>query len=69
MVQVSVQRYKGRLSAQKWMNFWKISKGGGGVVSDPKNIGAIFFALQTALLVINFRTNFEIGGDIIRLFN
>ena len=36
--------------------------GGGGVISDPKNFVAIFFALETALLVMNFRKNFEIGG-------
>ena len=35
---------KGRLSARKWMNFLKISEGEGGVVSDPKNFVAIFFA-------------------------
>ena len=43
------------------MNFWKISEGGGGrVVSDPKNFVAIFFALETALLVMNFRKNFPV---------
>ena len=36
----------------------------GGVVSDPKNFVAIFFALETALLVMNFRKNFKIGGVI-----
>ena len=34
----------------------------GGVVSVPKNFVAIFFVLETALLVMNFRKNFEIGG-------
>ena len=42
--------------------FLKNFQGGGEVVSDPKKIVAIFFALETALLVMNFRKNFEIGG-------
>ena len=33
---------KGRLCSQKWMNFRKTSKGGGGI-SDPKNFVADFF--------------------------
>ena len=45
----------------RWI-FGKVPKGGGGVISDPKNFVAIFFALETALLVMNFRKNFEIGG-------
>ena len=31
---------KGRLQSQIWMNFRKTSRGGGGVISDPKNFGA-----------------------------
>ena len=48
----------------RWF-FGKVPKGGGGVISDPKNFVAIFFALETALLVMNFRKNFEIGGGVI----
>ena len=38
----------------------KFRRGEGGAVSDPKNFGAIFFALETALLVMNFWKNFQI---------
>ena len=41
------------------MNFQKISEGRG-VISDLKNSLGIFFALEIALLVMNFRENFEI---------
>ena len=38
------------------MNFRKTSEGGGrGVISDLKNFIAIFFALELAILVMNFR--------------
>ena len=43
------------------MNFQKISEGGGGI-SDPKNFVAIFFALEKAILVINFREKLRKGG-------
>ena len=55
------------------MNFRKISQGGGrgGVISDLKKIIAILFALETAILVMNFRKkkNFEKGGVIYDLKN
>ena len=35
---------------------------GGGVISDPKNFIAIFFALETVIFVMNFRKNFKKGG-------
>ena len=37
------------------MNFRKISEREGGVISDPKNFIAIFFALESVILVMNFR--------------
>ena len=37
-------------------------KGGEGVISDLKNFIAIFFALETVILVMNFRKNFKKGG-------
>ena len=37
-------------------------KGGGGVISDPKKFVSIFFALETAILVINFREKLRKGG-------
>ena len=37
-------------------------KGGGGVISDPKNFIAIFFALEKAILVMNFRKKLRKGG-------
>ena len=43
------------------MNFRKISKGGG-FIFVPKNFIAIFFALETAILVINFRKKTLKGG-------
>ena len=36
-------------------------KGGGGI-SDPKNFLAIFFALEKAILVMNFRKKLRKGG-------
>ena len=53
---------KGSPSSQKPMNFRKISERGGGVISDPKNFVAIFFALERAFLVMNFRKNLRKGG-------
>ena len=47
------------------MNFWKISKGDwgdGGGRFWSKKFHCNFFALETALLVMNFRKNFEIVG-------
>ena len=45
------------------MNFRKISeRGEGGVISDPKNFIAIFFALEKAILVMNFRKKLRKGG-------
>ena len=35
---------------------------GGGVISDPKNFIAIFFALEKAILVMNFRKKLRKGG-------
>ena len=49
------------------MNFRKISGGkGGGAISDLKKIIAICFALEMAILVMNFwrEKNFEKGGVI-----
>ena len=43
------------------MNFRKISERGGGVISDPKNFIAIFFALEKAILVMNFRKKLQKG--------
>ena len=42
-------------------------KGGGGegVISDPKNFIAIFFALEKAILVMNFRKKLRKGGGVI----
>ena len=48
----------------KRMNFRKISEGGGGVISDLKNFIGIFFALETVILVMNFRKNFEKGRGV-----
>ena len=42
------------------MNFWKTPEGG--IISDPKNFIAFFFALETVILVMNFRKNFKKGG-------
>ena len=39
---------------------------GGGVISDPKNFIAIFFALEKAILVMNFRKKLRKGGGHIR---
>ena len=44
------------------MNFRKISERGGGAISDPKNFVAIFFALEKAILVMNFRKMLRKGG-------
>ena len=35
------------------------------VISDPKNFVAIFFALEKAILVINFREKLRKGGGVI----
>ena len=39
---------------------------GGGVISDPKNFIAIFFALEKAILVMNFRKKLRKGGGHFR---
>ena len=41
-------------------NFRKL----GGVISDPKNYIAIFFALEKAILVMNFREKPQKGGAV-----
>ena len=51
------------------MNFRKISERGGGVISDPKNFVAFFFALKTPILVMIFRKNIKKGGVISDLKN
>ena len=38
---------------------------GGGIIYDPKNFIAIFFALETVILVMNFRKNFKKGEGVI----
>ena len=38
------------------MNFWKSSKRGGGVISDPKNFVAKFLAFETPFLGGHFRS-------------
>ena len=43
---------KGRLRSQKWMNFRKTSKRGGGVISDPKIFVADFSIINEHFLVI-----------------
>ena len=48
------------------MNFRKISERGGGVISDPKNFIAFFFALKTPILVMIFRKNVKKGGGHFR---
>ena len=55
---------KGSLSFQKWMNFRKISEREGGVIFDLKKFTAICFALEMAILVMNFwrEKYFEKGG-------
>ena len=53
---------EGSLSPPKRMNFRKISKRRGGVISDLKNFIAIFFALETVIFVMNFRKNFKKRG-------
>ena len=53
---------KGSLYIQKAMNFRKISERG--VISDPKNFVAFFFALKTPILVMIFRKNVKkVGGS------
>ena len=46
------------------MNFHKISQGGG-VISDLKKFIAICFALETAILVMNFRKKRQKGVGVI----
>ena len=48
------------------MNFRKISERGGGVISDPKNFVAFFFALKTPNLVMIFWKNVKKGGGHFR---
>ena len=56
--------------ARSFRNGWifgKFPKGGGdGAISDLKNFIAIFFALETAILVMNFRKKIEKGGGHFR---
>ena len=40
---------KGRLAGPFSMNFWKSSKVGGGVISDPKKFVAKFLAFETPI--------------------
>ena len=56
---------KGSLYLPKQMNFRKISERGG-VISDPKKFIAIFFALEKAILVMNFRKKLRKGGGHFR---
>ena len=46
---IRVYGSKGSLSLPLSMNFWKSSKGGGGVISDPKNFVAKFLAFETPI--------------------
>ena len=40
----------------------KVRRGGGGVISDPKNFIADFFYLEQYILVVNFGKNVQKGG-------
>ena len=50
---------KWRLDYKFWMNFRKTSKGGGGVISNPKNCAADFSVLNEHFSLLNF---WEKGG-------
>ena len=54
--------------ARVYQNGWISGKfpKGGGVISDPKNFIAIFFALEKAILVMNFRKKLRKGGGHFR---
>ena len=43
--------------------FVKVPKGGGGIISDPKNYIADFLVSKRYILVVNFGKNVQKGGE------
>ena len=56
---------KGKPVVSEMDEFLENFRRGGGGRFRSKKFRCNFFALETALLVMNFRKNFEIGGGII----